>query len=133
MYATIGNIAKVKLSGDLGVSRHVHNKRAIQFYRCRANNQDIRIPLLEEAIDWARTMIENARHSIRRVNGRTFQQRYWDWFGGYTPFLRGEVSSNIDQVLRQFLLLQFKCYTINRPMVDGSYPLIYYGNHIFQQ
>ena len=120
--ATVGNIAKVKLSGDFGVSRHVHNKR-IDIYNCMANGQDTRKDRLEVAITTAQIMIAEAHHVIRLVTQRSVQQRYWEWFGGYTQNLRNHAYSIINNMHTtrdgaEFMGLRFKCHTQagpNRP------------------
>ena len=126
--ATIGNIAKVKLSGDLGVSRQVHNKR-INIFNCGTNRK----AALETAITTARDKIQEANEQVRHTRQSFVPRRYQLWFGGYRPDYYDDIALTIFNLHRDRLRFEYVCYTEPRRSITFDYPHIYYGKHNFQQ
>ena len=76
LYATVGDVARVELSGDLAVSRPVHYKRD-QFYGC---SQDERQQIQASAMI-ADIFVRRALEYLRKLESGT--ARYTLWFGQF--------------------------------------------------
>jgi len=91
-YATIGNAAKVKLSGGLPeAAPRVHDKRA-SFNGCSANQQ----LLLNTAVANAQFYVRNSFLYISRVLSGT--PRYTTWFGAYDSTRKNVVRSHFQLI-----------------------------------
>ena len=81
LYATVEAIAKIKLSGNLAVSRHTHGKRAT-FSGCSAVQQkEIKV-----ATKAAQKAAAKAYSYVKKVNikkPKPPKPRYTTWFGAY--------------------------------------------------
>ena len=133
LYATVGNIAKVKLSGDLGISRHVHNKRRIKFYGCGVDwKKELRANIYK-----AQDKIISAYNAVIYVRLNYCPRRYRLWFGGYEAHMHSSISDRLDRMVSthrgNFMGLEFICHTIARPRNNGRSSVMYFGKHIFQQ
>ena len=129
LYATVGDIAKVKLSGDLGVSGRVHNKRGPEFSGCEP---------------W---QVEDLQFAINQVPGRTAEAidhhdqvwsqdtvtpRYRRWFGTFHHQYWIDIGIALSWISEPGLFSQvtFTCLTETPRHATG---LIYSGKYIFQR
>ena len=91
LYATIKDIAKVKLSGDLAVSGPVHIRRGT-FKGCSDDQQGKIMAAAAVANDYA----ANALAHIQRISSST--RRYRAWFGAYNATNKAIVQSYFEKV-----------------------------------
>ena len=102
LYAIVGDVAKVKLSGNLAVSR-VHDKRAT-FVSCSAPRQT----QLNTAAASAQTYANAAYTYIRGISSGT--NRYKTWFGTYTASRKNTVQNHFQLISsRQFSSFTYDC------------------------
>ena len=91
-YATVGNIPKVKLSGDLAArAPRDHDKRAT-FNGCTADQQSL---LNTAAID-AQNYASSAFTAIQGTSSGT--PRYTTWFGAYNTGRKNTVQSHFGSI-----------------------------------
>ena len=105
-HATVEDVAKVKLSGNLAVSR-VRDKRAT-LTNCKWLEQ----VLLENAIESAQTYAEEAYTYVRGMSRDS--SRYRTWFGTYTPIGQIIVESHFQEInSHQFSSFTYDCSCSN--------------------
>jgi len=101
-YATVGDTAKVKLTGDLPAPR-VHEKRA-SFVGCSASQQS----QISAAASSAQLYAWNALSYISGISNNT--PRYTAWFGAYTSIRLNAVQNHFVAIGRSnFLAFKYDC------------------------
>ena len=131
LYATVGDIAKVKLSGNLGVSGRVHNRRNPVFHCQRGDRQ-----LLERAIDRVHELSHDILPYLDTITSRrTVTQSYRLWFGRYYRPLWQDIRHTYEAISNQNLFdgVSFSCLKQHRQRRTGPTTAIYFGKYIFQQ
>jgi len=91
VYATVGNTAKVKLSGDLPASR-VHSKRDADPSSCSSDQ----VSQLATAAGDAQSYASDTASYISGVSSDT--PRYTTWFGTYDSTRRDTVESHFKAI-----------------------------------
>ena len=93
LHATIEEVAEVKLSGNLTVSRRVYDKREdINFFGCTGEQEwDIR-----SAAVYANIYAENAYEYLKTISFST--DRYEYWFGPHTPPRQALVQIHFEMI-----------------------------------
>ena len=128
LYATVGDIAKVKLSGNPGISGCVHNKRDPTFRGCELwQVQDLKL-----AIDSIRPRTIEARHHLNQVlSQNTVTPRYRTWFGEFYHQYRVDIGIALWWISDPNLFdeVKFTCLRGN----GGDTGPIYFGKYIFQR
>ena len=123
LHATVEDIVKVKLSGDLAVPRRVHNKR--DFYGCSTEEQKI----LDIAIRVAEPQVEATLTYLKRMRGST--ERYETWFGKYDEGRKDAVRTVFQRISDNtaFAALTYDC-TCPKPKKPTT--VAYVCTYIFQ-
>ena len=103
LHATVGDVAEIKLSGNLAVSRVHHMKRAAKFSGC----SDAQQSQLNTAATNAQKYASNAFSYLAATTRGT--ARYTTWFGVYTTSRRDTVRSNFGSINSN----QFSGFTYN--------------------
>ena len=110
LYATVKDIARVKLSGNLAVSQ-LHHKRA-SFTNCPSTSQS----QLDIAASNAQKLATNAYSYIRGVVGPSGTPRYRTWFGTYLPHRKDIVQYHFGKIRNN----QFSSFTYSCTCPDSS-------------
>lgn len=112
LYATVEHIAKVKLSGDFVVPRHVRSKRA--FVGCSDTQQMV----VEAAIEAAKHRVEKSLIYLDSISAPT--ARYETWFGEYDEGRKETVRSSFQKMLQ---VADFSSLTYDCTCPDPSKPI----------
>lgn len=104
LYAAVEGIAKVKLSGNLPLSQHIHNRRT-GYTGCSAIQQAV----INATAYAAQKIAAEAYAYIKNVSGPT--PRYTTWFGAYDPARKARVQSVLKRISKntQFPKLTYHC------------------------
>ena len=99
MYATVEGIAKVKLSGDLAISRDVHDKREIIYSGCSDKEKET----IHEAAVIADYHINKALYYLDHKSTKTL---YEAWFGASSRKHKDRVRKTYEEMRTKANLLQ---------------------------
>ena len=129
LYATVGDIAKVKLSGDLSVSGHVHNKRDPTFPSCEPWEAT---DLLQAIRSVQPRAAEARQHLINVWSQATVTRRFSIWFGEFISEYRSDIELVLwwmsDPLL--FKRVSFTCIAGNG---GNTGPIYSIGKYIFRR
>ena len=106
--ATVEGIAKLRLSGDLAVSPHIHDKRQGSFLGCEKRERAV----LRARRDSAHTAIVNAYGYTRLIPWDLTTARLFTWFGDYSHRRRLVVEHTLWRMSArdQFTRLNYHCF-----------------------
>ena len=105
LYATVEDVAEVKLSGILAVSRHVYNKRNSPRFQGCSMSQESDLIGAALAVDF---YAKQAYDYIKPLSRYT--RRYLKWFGLYTNFRMEIVKGHFSKISENsFLNFVYVC------------------------
>ena len=124
LHATVEGIAKVRLSGGLGVSQHIHDNRGA-FIGCKDTDRQ----RIEAAVVVLRESLEDARDYMNGIEGPTL--RYETWFGTYDAVNKNVVQGILGTVSAERLHkdMRYRCLA----KCSNPYTLAYAGTYIPQR
>ena len=131
MYATVEDIAKVKVSVDLGVSRRVHNKR-YSFINC-SPSQEWKIA---NATNAAHRIISHSHRYVELLRDLEVMPRRYDfWFGATNLNQYRRVRARLGWMTQQstFTNMDFTCHDDETPRSSGLTTPAYLRKHNFQR
>ena len=127
LYATVDGVAKVKLSGDLAVSRLVHAKRDDKFPGCTRREKG----WIRAAGSVAHILITEAYEYVKHIPDvpapENLPARYITWFGPYRFGRRLVVQGSLGLMSAedQFTRLTYHCLRACRDKRWGAYVSAY--------
>ena len=116
LYAAIEYVAEVKLSGNLAVSRRVHDKRDIKFDNCSSGEESV----IRDAAFYADIYAIDAYEHLKYISRATPRYRYW--FGPDSDARRSLVESHFERIsYNKFESFHYICDNSICPPKHGAY------------
>ena len=121
LYATIEDIAKVKLSGNLATPWHVHEKRTV-WLGCSSKEK----AMIRAAYTKAKEYATEAAGYLEGISAGT--NRYETWFGAYHPVRKAIVQEHFEKVRDS----RFRKYTFDCIACKDTIDFARVGMYIFR-